>query len=119
MSTGIGRGVAIAHGKTNAVEKTTVALGVSKEGIPFGSPDGDPVHFLFLVAQPPREQKEYLLILSAIAKMVVNEKLQNDILTSISPEDIDEKIALTLNRCLCDVNKEKNAERETLLVQTN
>jgi PTS system nitrogen regulatory IIA component len=119
MSTGIGRGVAVAHGMTNAVDKIMVALGISEQGIPFGSPDGKPVNFLFLVAHPPCDQNKYLEILSAIAKMLVDESLRKELLTTSSTADIELKIGAALDICLC--NREKNSDSNCgqLLIHSN
>ena len=41
FSTGIGYGIGIPHGKSNAVLEPSIALGISKEGIEFDSMDGN------------------------------------------------------------------------------
>jgi PTS system nitrogen regulatory IIA component len=68
-STGLGRGVAVAHGKTCLVDHVILTLGISRSGIPFESPDGAPVNLLFLIASPPERQVEYLVALSTIARL--------------------------------------------------
>ncbi len=70
LTTGIGRGVAIAHGKTPCVEDTIILLGISRKGIDFQSLDGEPVHLLFLIANPPDKSEEYLLALSTLARLL-------------------------------------------------
>lgn len=70
QSTGIGKGIAIAHATTEQVEKIRVALGVSRKGIQFDSIDEQPVHLLFLVANPPNSQLEYLSLLSALVRLL-------------------------------------------------
>ncbi len=69
-STGIGRGVAIAHGKCDSVDGIHIGLGISKEGIPFDSIDGKPVHLLFVIASTPKAQIAYLRALAAIMGFV-------------------------------------------------
>ena len=49
QSTGIGRGVAIPHGKCVAITQLTGALGISKGGLEYDSLDGEPVHLVFLL----------------------------------------------------------------------
>ncbi len=49
QSTGIGRGVAIPHGKSVAITQLTGALGISKDGLEYDSLDGEPVHLVFLL----------------------------------------------------------------------
>lgn len=48
--TGIGQGLAIPHGKSNAVVNTTIAIGVSKHDIPWETLDDQPVRAVFLFA---------------------------------------------------------------------
>lgn len=48
--TGLGQGIAIPHGKSKAVVKTSIAVGISKQPIPWESLDGKPVHVIILFA---------------------------------------------------------------------
>jgi PTS system nitrogen regulatory IIA component len=78
--TGLGRGVAVAHGKTPLVDRVIVTLGVSRAGIEFGAPDGQLVHLLFLVASPPDKSSEYLMALSAIARLCKGQEIKERVL---------------------------------------
>ena len=51
-TTGIGEGIAIPHGKCDAVKKPGLAAMVIKNGVDFDSLDGEPVTLLFLIAAP-------------------------------------------------------------------
>ena len=70
QSTALGHGVAVAHGRTEKVDSPQIALGVSRDGIDFGSPDGKPVRLLFIVANHPSQEVDYLQILSCLVSMV-------------------------------------------------
>ena len=76
QSTGLGRGVALAHGNTPGVERPTVALGISHEGIDYGSVDAEPVRLLYIIAAPPDRQTEYLKVLSTLVRLVRNERFR-------------------------------------------
>lgn len=65
-TTGIGHGVAVAHGKILGLRSVLVALGISREGIDYGSLDGKPVHLLFLIASSPATQLAYLKVLGRL-----------------------------------------------------
>lgn len=80
QSTGIGHGVAVAHGKIHGINEVHIALGISKEGIEYGSCDGMPVHLLFVIASSPSIQMEYLGALSAILRGVRTEQIQEHLL---------------------------------------
>ncbi|HAF85803.1 MAG TPA: PTS galactitol transporter subunit IIB [Sphaerochaeta sp.] len=81
QSTGIGHGVAIAHGKILGIHEVHIALGISGEGIEFGSEDGMPVHLLFVIASSPAIQMEYLRSLSAILRSVHSETMRAHLLS--------------------------------------
>ena len=65
-TTGIGHNVAIPHGKCDIIDKVRIGLGVSKEGIDFGSIDGEPVHLVLVIGSNPANQVEYLKSLAFI-----------------------------------------------------
>lgn len=70
QSTALGHGVAVAHGRTEKVDSPQIALGVSRDGLDFDSPDGKPVRLLFIVANHPSQEVDYLQILSCLVAMV-------------------------------------------------
>jgi nitrogen PTS system EIIA component len=68
-STGIGRGIAIPHGRSLTVSRLRLAFGYCPEGIEFQAIDGRPVHSLFLIVAPPMElSNQYLPVLGKIAQ---------------------------------------------------
>ena len=97
MSTGLGKGVAIAHGNCSKNEKLIVALGLSHKGIEFNAIDQKPVHILFLVANPPDSQKEYLHILSTIVGMLRHESFRRSLLSSKDPSLMNTRLRNSLN----------------------
>ncbi len=78
-TTGIGHGVAIAHGKIPSLDRVRVGLGVSIDGVEYKSTDDKPVHVLFVIASSPSRQLEYLKTLSKILSIVRNEKVRKEI----------------------------------------
>ncbi|MBN2737809.1 MAG: PTS sugar transporter subunit IIA [Spirochaetales bacterium] len=97
-STGLGSGVAMAHGRTSGVQTTLVALGISRKGIAYNSIDGKPVHFLFLIANPPTQQTEYILTLSTLARIINNKKFRNEILDLASTRHIEERFSMAFEK---------------------
>ena len=66
-STGIGKGVAIPHGRTVAASDVLIAFGKSTAGIEFDAIDGKPVHLFFMVIAPPNDEGNiYLQILGSL-----------------------------------------------------
>ncbi|MCF6334195.1 MAG: PTS sugar transporter subunit IIA [Spirochaetales bacterium] len=82
MSTGLGKGVAIAHGQCPEGKKLIIALGISRKGIEFNSIDKKPVHILFLIANPPNSQIEYLSFLSKIVGLLRSESFRSSLLNT-------------------------------------
>ena len=70
QSTGIGHGVAIAHGKIYHLEKPCVALGLSEHGIIFDDRYPDPVKLIFVIASSQNRNSDYLRTVSAILTWV-------------------------------------------------
>lgn len=100
QSTGFGHGVAVAHGRTDRVGRPIVALGVSREGIDYESVDGEPVHLLFVVANHPDHQMNYLRILSTLVSMVRDEYFRRDLLTCSHAREIEDKLCRGLTHIL-------------------
>jgi PTS system nitrogen regulatory IIA component len=87
-STGIGRGVAVPHGRTLAITRLAVVFGRSEAGIDFDSMDEKPVHLVFLTVAPPQERSNlYLPVLGKIVEMVKSAKNRRRLL---SAQDFDE-----------------------------
>lgn len=68
-STGIGQGVAVPHGKTDAVTEQIGALAISQKGIEFNALDGEPVYLMFLLVGPADSAGNHLKALSRISRL--------------------------------------------------
>ncbi len=70
-STGIGKGVAVPHGRSLAVRGLVIVVGRSVEGIEFEAVDGKPVHHVFLIVAPPQDtESRYLRALGRLVDLV-------------------------------------------------
>ena len=68
-STGVGRGIAIPHGRSLVVSRLRLAFGHKPDGIEFQAIDNRPVFSLFLIVAPPLEiSNQYLPVLGRIAQ---------------------------------------------------
>lgn len=76
ISTGIGNGIGIPHGKSAAVKQVSLALGICKKGIDFDSFDGEPVHIIFLIAAPQDADDLHLRILSTLSRKLMHEEFR-------------------------------------------
>lgn len=88
-STGVGFGVGIPHGKSDAVKIPTVAFGRSKEGIEWNSLDGEPVHMVFLLAVPEEAaSNQHLKILAALSRKLMSDEFRKLLLDTEDKEAI-------------------------------
>ena len=82
-STGIGRGVAVPHGRSLAIPRLTVVFGRSPAGVEFEAMDGKPVHLFFLTVAPPQERSNlYLPVLGKIVEVVKSARVRKQLLAS-------------------------------------
>ena len=108
-TTGIGEGIAIPHGKCDAVKKPGLAAMVIKNGVEFEALDDEPVTLLFLIAAPNTEDNIHLDVLSKLSVMLMDEEFTESLRNASSVEefmdiidradsekkDIDERLADT------------------------
>ena len=74
LSTGIGGGVAIPHGKSDSAGGLAIAAGVSVEPLAFDSLDGEPVRLFFLLVGPESAAGLHVKALSRISRLVRREE---------------------------------------------
>jgi PTS system nitrogen regulatory IIA component len=70
LSTGIGGGIAIPHGKSSELDEVIVAAGVSPDGVEFDSLDGRPVTLFFLLVGPESAAGSLVKSLSRISRIL-------------------------------------------------
>lgn len=87
-STGLEKGIAVPHAKTAAVNKTAAAIGISAEGIEFGSIDGKPSKLIFLIIAPPAQSGTHVALLSEIARLTQYPTLCDELVEAKSPESV-------------------------------
>lgn len=88
LSTGIGRGVAIPHGRTSAVTRHHCAFGVAPAGIAWDAIDGIPCRILFLCVSAETDPSGHIRVLSQVARVLNNSKTRQAIEAAGSPEDV-------------------------------
>ena len=86
-TTGIGEGIAIPHGKCDAVNAPGLAAMVVPAGVDFDSLDGDPVTLMFLIAAPNTEDNIHLDVLSKLAVLLMDEDFTNALRHAKSAEE--------------------------------
>ena len=86
-TTGIGEGIAIPHGKCDAVKAPGLAAMVIKNGVEYESLDGEPVTLLFLIAAPNTRDNVHLDVLSKLSVMLMDENFTTSLRNAKSVEE--------------------------------
>ena len=73
MSTGLQYGVAIPHGRTDAVDRLVAVAGIHRGGIDFGSLDGEPSRIFVLTLSPKSKPAPHVRFMSAVSQVLDTE----------------------------------------------
>ncbi|MCW9706665.1 PTS sugar transporter subunit IIA [Fodinibius salsisoli] len=91
MSTGVGKGLAIPHGKTAAVEQTYAAFAVLKEPVDYEAIDHKPVNMVFLLVGPQSSNSLHIKMLSRISRLMNNSDFRKRLRECTTSEEIIEQ----------------------------
>ena len=86
-TTGIGEGIAIPHGKTDAVSKPGLAAMVVPNGVEFNSLDGQPARLIFLIAAPNTKDNVHLDVLSRLSTLLMDTRFREELLNAETPAE--------------------------------
>lgn len=87
LSTGIGHGVAIPHGKSSALPELRLAAGRTAQPVDFDALDGEPVELLFLLVGPESEAGPHIKALSRISRLVRRDDVRAKLVSAASPQE--------------------------------
>ena len=88
MSTGVGKGFAIPHGKTSAVKEIVGAFGKIKNGIDYQSLDGNPVQLVFLLVGKDTLISTHIKLLSRISRLMNKDDFRHRLTEAIDADEI-------------------------------
>jgi len=88
MSTGVGKGLAIPHGKVNGLETSQMAFARLVDPIDYGSIDQAPVSLVFLVVGPDSQSSQHIRLLSRISRLMNNDAFRNALSACGTAEEI-------------------------------
>ena len=88
LSTGLENGLAVPHGKTSGVDKLTIALGITKEGIDFDSLDGKPSNLIFLLLSPKDTSGPHIQALAQIARNLKGKEIRDKLLQASTEVEV-------------------------------
>jgi nitrogen PTS system EIIA component len=88
MSTGIGDGIAIPHGKSDAVVRLAAALGTQRRGVDFESLDGEPAYVFFLLVSPANVSGPHIKALARISRLLKNDEFKRRLIAASSAAQV-------------------------------
>jgi len=88
QSTGTGAGIAIPHGKCNAVKELVMAVGIAHEPIEYNSIDGKPVTILILLVSPADQTGPHIQALATISRLMLNEEFRQQLEKVTSTDEV-------------------------------
>ena len=84
----VGRGIAFHSSSSIEVQNSVAVFGISKEGINYDSPDGQKVHFIFLILDSLNEPSKHRKIISQFQHFINDLNVKSTILSSNSSLEI-------------------------------
>jgi mannitol/fructose-specific phosphotransferase system IIA component (Ntr-type) len=87
LSTGIGHGVAIPHGKSPAVGELRMAAGRAATPVDFDALDGQPVALFFLLVGPETAAGPHIKALSRISRLVRRDDVRDRLIAARSSDE--------------------------------
>ncbi len=90
MTTGVGKGFAVPHGKTDAVTDIVAAFAITKKPIDYDSLDGEPVRLIFLLVGRDNMVGPHIKLLSRISKLMNDNNFRERLLNAKSSKEVVE-----------------------------
>jgi fructose-specific phosphotransferase system IIA component len=90
MTTGVGKGFAVPHGKTDAVTDIVAAFAVTKKPIDYESLDGEPVRLIFLIVGRDNMVGPHIKLLSRVSKLMNDNNFREKLLNAKTPKEVVE-----------------------------
>jgi PTS system fructose-specific IIA component/PTS system nitrogen regulatory IIA component len=88
MSTGIGQGVAIPHGKSPLVQGIEMTFGIAPKGIDYHALDGEPVDLFFLLVSPPDLTGPHIKALAQVARMLSSDSFRDELAEAVTADRV-------------------------------
>ncbi|MCS7230330.1 MAG: PTS sugar transporter subunit IIA [Candidatus Kryptonium sp.] len=88
MTTGVGKGFAVPHGKTDAVTDIVAAFAITKKPIDYDSLDGEPVRLIFLLVGRDNMVGPHIKLLSRISKLMNDNDFREKLLNAKDAKEV-------------------------------
>lgn len=88
MSTGVGKGLAIPHGRVSGITTNYAAFASLKSPVEYGSIDGKEVNMIFLLIGPEAQNSLHIKLLSRISRLMNNDLFRASLAECETSEEI-------------------------------
>jgi fructose-specific phosphotransferase system IIA component len=88
MSTGVGKGLAIPHGKAKGLSQSYAAFALLQHAVDYEAIDDKPVTMVFLLVGPESENSLHIKLLSRISRLMNNEEFRSSLKECSTAEQI-------------------------------
>jgi fructose-specific phosphotransferase system IIA component len=88
MSTGVGKGLAIPHGKAGGITQNYAAFAILEKPVDYEAIDGEPVRMVFLLVGPQSSNSLHIKMLSRISRLMNNTDFRDQLLECKTADEI-------------------------------
>jgi fructose-specific phosphotransferase system IIA component len=88
LSTGMKNGIALPHGKTEAVGEMIACIGLSRTGVPFESMDGEPSNLFIMTLSPKNKTGPHLQFLAEVSRLFKSEEKREHLAKATSAAEV-------------------------------
>lgn len=88
MSTGMQNGVAVPHGKSDAVDGLVAAVGLNKSGVDFESLDGQPSTIFIMTVSPKNYAGPHIQFLAEVSRLLSQAAQRERLLAAETHADV-------------------------------
>lgn len=88
MSTGMQHGIAIPHGKTEAVDALIACVGISRAGIDFGSLDSEPARIFIMTLSPRNRTGPHIQFLAEVSELLRSRERREAMMRASAPDEL-------------------------------
>lgn len=88
LNTGLGLGLALPHARLPELEEFSLSLGVCREGVDYGSLDGQPVRIMVLIVGPGGSHNEFVRFVAMVTGVLKKRAFRADVLGAERPGEV-------------------------------
>lgn len=88
LSTGVGKGFAVPHGKTDAVNDIVLAFAITKEPLNYEALDNQPVRLVMLMVGKDSLVSSHIKLLSRISRLMNNDEFRESLLNAKTKQEV-------------------------------